>query len=47
MIKSKNVVAELRRDMNYVLRVIVAIVLIGFAGIVVAAALYDLLSLRN
>jgi len=47
MIKSKNVVAELRRDMTYVLRVIVAIVLIGFAGIVVAAALYDLLSLRN
>ncbi len=44
MIKSKDVVAELRRDISYVVRAIVALVLIGFATIVVVAALYDLLS---
>jgi len=40
-------VAVLRRDANYVGRVVVAIVFIGFAVIVVAAALYDLYSIRN
>jgi len=47
MIKSKNLVAALRRDANFIGRAVVAIVFIGFAAIVVAAALHDLLSLRN
>jgi hypothetical protein len=47
MIKSKNLVAALRRDANYAGRAVVAIVFIGFAAIVVAAALYDLLSIRH
>ncbi len=47
MIKSKDVVAELRRDISYLVRAIVAFVLIGFATIVVTAALYDLLSWRH
>jgi len=47
MIKSKNLVAVLRRDANYVGRAIVVIVFASFAAIAVAAALYDLYSIRN
>lgn len=47
MIKSKNVVAELRRDMHFVLNAVIAVVFIGFAGLAVAAALYDLLAMRH
>ena len=47
MIKSKDVVAELRRDANYVGRAVVAVVFIGFAAIVIAAALMDLLSIHR
>ena len=46
MIKSKNVVAALRRDATFVWHVIIAIVFIGFASLAVAAALLDLLSIR-
>ncbi len=47
MVKSENVVEALRRDASYLGRAAVAIVFIGFATIVVAAALYDLLSIRT
>ena len=47
MIKAKNVVAELRRDVTYAGRAVAAIVFIGFAAIVVAAALYDLWAIRH
>jgi hypothetical protein len=47
MIKSKNVVAELRRDMHFVMNAVIAVVFIGFAGLAVAAALYDLLAIRH
>jgi hypothetical protein len=47
MIKAKNVVAELRRDVSYVGRAIIAIVFISFATIVVAAALHDLWAIRH
>jgi len=47
MVKSKNVVAALRRDVTYIGRAVAAIVFIGFAAIVVAAALYDLVSIRH
>jgi len=47
MIKAKNVVAELRRDVTYLGRAVIAIVFIGFATIVVAAALYDLWAIRH
>jgi hypothetical protein len=47
MMKSKNVVAALRRDAHFVLNAVVAVVFIGFAGIVVAAALIDLLAIRH
>jgi hypothetical protein len=41
--KSKNVVAALRRDVAYVGNAATAAVLIGFASLAVAAAVYDLL----
>jgi len=47
MVNTKNVVAALRRDASYLGRAVVAIVIIGFATIVMAAALYDLLSIRH
>lgn len=47
MMKSKNVVAALRRDAHFVLNAVIAVVFIGFAGIVVAAALIDLLAIHN
>ena len=42
MIKSKTVVAELRRDVTYLGRAVVAIVFLGFAGLALAAAVIDL-----
>ena len=47
MINSKNVVAELRRDVHYVMNAMIAVVFIGFASLAVAAALLDFLSIRH
>lgn len=47
MIKSKNLVATLRRDASFVWHAVIAIVFIGFAGLAVAAALLDLWSIRH
>jgi nucleoside recognition membrane protein YjiH len=47
MMFSKNVVSALRRDVSFVWHAIIAVVFLGFAGLAVAAALLDLLSLRN
>jgi hypothetical protein len=47
MINSKNVVAELQRDVHYVVNAVISVVFIGFASIALAAALYDLLALRH
>jgi hypothetical protein len=41
--KSKNVVAELRRDATFVLRAAIIVLFAGFAGLALAAAVYDLL----
>lgn len=46
MMTAKNVVAALRRDMSFVWHAVIAVVFICFAGLAVAAALLDLLSLR-
>lgn len=43
MMTSKNVVAALRRDASYVWNAVIAVVFIGFAGLALAAALFDLL----
>jgi len=47
MMKSKNVVAALRRDASYVLHAAIAIVFIGFAVLALAAAVYDLLPIHH
>ncbi len=47
MMKSKNVVAALRRDVTFVGNAVVAIVFIGFASLAVAAALFDFVSIRH
>jgi hypothetical protein len=47
MMKSKNVVAALRRDVSFVWHALIAVVFIGFATLAVAAALLDLWALRH
>ena len=47
VLKTKNVVAELRRDVSFVWHAVIAVVFISFASLAVAAALLDLLSIRH
>ncbi len=47
MMKNKNVVAALRRDVSFVWHAVIAVVFIGFASLAVAAALLDLVSIRH
>lgn len=47
MMKSKQVVAELRRDAHFVWNAVIAFVFIGFASLAVAAALLDFLSIHH
>jgi hypothetical protein len=47
MINSKNVVAALRRDVSFIWHAVIAVMFIGFAGLAVAAALLDFLSIRH
>jgi hypothetical protein len=47
MMKNKNLVAALRRDVSFVWHAVIAVVFIGFASLAVAAALLDLLSIRH
>jgi hypothetical protein len=47
MMKSKNVVAALRRDVSFVWHAVIAVVFIGFASLAVAATLVDLLPLHH
>jgi hypothetical protein len=47
MMKSKNLVAELRRDVSYVWHAVIAVMFIGFASFAVAAALLDFLSIHH
>jgi hypothetical protein len=47
MIRSRNVVAALRRDAMFVLNVAIALVFVGFAGVAMFAAVVDLMALRQ
>jgi hypothetical protein len=47
MMRSKNVVSALRRDVSFVWNAVIAVVFIGFAGLAVAAALLDLVAIRH
>lgn len=44
-INSKNVVAALRRDMSFVWHAVIVVVFVGFAGLAVAATVFDLVSI--
>ena len=47
MLNSKNVVSALRRDVSFVWHAVIAVMFVGFAGLAVAAALFDVLSIRR
>jgi hypothetical protein len=47
MMKSRNVVAALRRDVSFVWHAVNAVVFIGFASLALAAALLDFLSIHH
>jgi len=47
VVKSRNVVEALRRDVSFVWHAVIAIVFVGFAGLAMFAALIDLMSLRQ
>jgi hypothetical protein len=47
MMRGKNVVDALRRDVFFVWHAVIAVVFIGFASLAVAAALLDLMSIRH
>jgi hypothetical protein len=47
MMKSKNVVAALRRDVSFVWHAVIVVMFVGFASLAVAASLLDVLSIRH
>lgn len=47
MLKGKNVVAALRRDVTFVWHAVIAVVFIGFASLALAAALLDVLPIHR
>jgi hypothetical protein len=47
MMKSRNVVAALRRDVSFVWHAVIAVVFIGFASLALAAALLDFLTIHH
>lgn len=47
MIKNRDVVAELRRDVNFVWNAVIAVVFVCFASLALAAAVIDLMGLRH
>jgi hypothetical protein len=46
MMNKQTVVAELRRDVNFVGNAVGAVVFVGFASLAVAAALFDIIAIR-
>lgn len=47
MMNSKTVVSALRRDVSFVWNAVIAIVFIGFAGLALAAAVLDVMAIRQ
>jgi hypothetical protein len=47
MMRSKNVVATLRRDAFFVRNAVIAVVFICFGSLALASALLDLMSIRH
>lgn len=47
MMSGKNVVTALRRDAAFIWNAVIVVVFVGFAGLAVASALLDLISIRH
>jgi hypothetical protein len=47
MMNKEVVMATLRRDVNFVGYAVVAIVFVGFAGLAVAATVFDLMAIQH
>ncbi|MBS0246686.1 MAG: hypothetical protein JSR61_08690 [Proteobacteria bacterium] len=47
MMTGKNVVTALRRDAAFIWNAVIVVVFVGFAGLAVASALLDLISIRH
>ena len=47
MVKGKDVMSALRRDVTFVWHALIAVVFIGFASLAVAATLLDLASIHH
>ena len=47
MMKNRNLVAALRRDVHFVWNAMIAVVFIGFASLALAAALLDFLTIHH
>ena len=47
MIRGKNLVAALRRDVSFVWNAVIAVVFICFGSLALAAALLDVISIRH
>ncbi len=47
MMKKEIVMASLRRDVNFVGNAVVAVVFVGFAGLAVAATVFDLIAIQH
>lgn len=46
-IAGRNVVTALRRDAAFIWNAVIVVVFVGFAGLAVASALLDLISIRH
>jgi hypothetical protein len=47
MLKKQAVMDELRRDASYVGNAVVVFLFVAFAGLAIAAALFDIVSIRH
>jgi hypothetical protein len=47
MMNKDNVMATLRRDVNFVGNAVVAVVFVGFASLALAATVFDLMAIRQ
>jgi hypothetical protein len=47
MMNREIVMATLRRDVNFVGNAVVTVVFVGFAGLAVAATVFDLMAMRH
>ena len=47
MMNTKNIVAELRRDVSFVWSAVIGVVFVCFVGLAIAATVIDLMAIRH